>query len=477
MLRFDVMAVRDPSTTTASVLRVSLYILISLMAIATARPLAEGSESESSFVWGALPSAAAVGVSMAIAVVVLLSGRASLCPIGRVWLVVYGLLTTAALGVGLILYQNDPIETARDFATFIFFGSAVAIGSSRAVWSELRGPVLFACLLSVALGVVGVMQHLHFSEDVATGTRLAGRDTALNNLLPVFGMLPLAILFSPWWRPRDLIVVVFAWCSALTSATLIQSRLESVYWICCGFIAMILVTKNYCTLGYRPVAKRSFVMAVCVCVMAGAIGVYGETIKAQATSLLERLDGKLDTNLSYSSALAVLGSENERWVILGSCWNDFGFSERLCGRGMGGSFEWTAPIDEAVGERVRLERQDNLWLDDASKFGRRHMEVGWGNPFIKGGVLLTGWIALGGVVAIAAAIRSRSPFAVICALVVIMNGAYAAFGGDFIIGAKEKLLGEGLAIGFLLSSLVGSDPWIGNLRNDPFVRASRRVKQ
>ena len=471
------MAVKDPSTTTVSVLRVSLYVLISLIAIDAARPLAEASGNESSFVWGTLPSAAAVGVSMAIAVVVLLSGSVSLRPIGRVWLVIYGLLTTAALGVGLILYENDPSETARDFAAFLLFGSAVVIGSSRAVWSELRGPVVFACLLSVALGVVGVIQHLRFSGDVATGTRLAGRDTALNNLVPVFGMLPLAILFSPWWRPSDLIAVVFAWCSALTSAILIQSRLESAYWICCGLIAGILFTKNYCTGGYRPATKRSFVIAVCACVMAGVVGVYGGTIKAQAASLLERFGGKLDANLSYSSPLAVLGSENERWGILSSCWNDFGFVERLCGRGMGGSFEWTAPIDEAVNERVRLERQDILWLDDAGKFGRRHMEVGWGSPFIKGGVLLTGWIVLGVVVAIAAAIRSRSPFAVICALVVIVNVAYSVFGGDFNIGAKGKLLSTGLAIGFLLSALVGSDPWAKNLRNDRVVRASRRVAQ
>ena len=75
---------------------------------------------------------------------------------------------------------------------------------------------------------------------------------------------------------------------------------------------------------------------------------------------------------------------------------------------MGGSFEWVTSIVDAANEQSRRERQDALWLDDAKVFGRRQIEVGWGNPFIKGGLLLTGWMILGVSVAIAAAIRSRS---------------------------------------------------------------------
>ena len=459
------MALSEPRTSLEKLLKVALYFLVLLIAVASARPLLQSSGIDALDGLGALATGAAVGLSFSIAVVLVLTGRASLRPFGHMWVAVYGLLITAALGVGLFLYKNDPSETARDFASFICFGSAVVIGSSRATWSVLRGPLLLTCLLSVLLGVVGVMQFRQFAGDVATGIRVAGRDTSLNNLLPVFGMLPLALFTMPWWRRRGLLVIVLAWCSAVTAAVLLQSRLESAYWICCGLITLILVISNYCTIGFRPATKRSFSLVVVVCVMGVAIAVLGGSIRAQAASLLERFDGKIQANQVYEGgALAVLGSENERWGILSDCWSDFGPAERLRGRGMGGSFEWLTSIVDAANEQSRRERQDALWLDDAKVFGRRQIEVGWGNPFIKGGLLLTGWMILGMSVAIAAAIRSRSRFAVVCALVIIVNGAYALFGGDFIIGAIPKMLGEGLPIGFLLSYLSGVDPWVGTLR-------------
>ena len=460
------MALSEPQTSFEKSLKVALYLLVLLTAFASARPLAQNSEISTLDGLGALATGAAVGLSFAIAVLLVLTGRASLRPFGHMWVAVYGLLITAALGVGLFLYKNDPTETAKDFASFICFGSAVVIGSSRAAWSVLRGPLLLACLLSVLLGVVGVMQFRQFAVDVETGTRVAGRDTSLNNLLPVFGMLPLALFTMPWWRLTGLVIIVLAWCSATTAAVLLQSRLESAHWIFCGLITVILVIRNYCTVGFRPATKRSFVVVVVVCVMGVALAVLGGTIRAQAASLLERLDGKIQIDRAYDGgALSVLGSENERWRILSDCWSDFGPAERICGRGMGGSFEWVTSIVDAANEQSRRERQDALWLDDAKVFGRRQIEVGWGNPFIKGGLLLTGWMILGVSVAIAAAIRSRSRFAVVCALVIIVNGAYALFGGDFIIGALAKMLGEGLPIGFLLSYLSGVDPWVGTLRN------------
>ena len=460
------MALSEPQTSFEKSLKVALYLLVLLTSVASARPLAQNSEISALDGLGALATGAAVSLSFAIAVLLVLTGRASLRPLGHMWVGVYGLLITAALGVGLFLYKNDPTETARDFASFICFGSAVVIGSSRAAWSVLRGPLLLACLLSVLLGVVGVMQFRQFAVDVETGTRVAGRDTSLNNLLPVFGMLPLALFTMPWWRRTGLVIIVLAWCSATTAAVLLQSRLESAYWIFCGLITVILVIRNYCTVGFRPATKRSFVVVVVVCVMGVALAVLGGTIRAQAASLLERLDGKIQIDRAYDGgALSVLGSENERWRILSDCWSDFGPAERICGRGMGGSFEWVTSIVDADNEQSRRERQDALWLDDAKVFGRRQIEVGWGNPFIKGGLLLTGWMILGVSVAIAAAIRSRSRFAVVCALVIIVNGAYALFGGDFIIGALAKMLGEGLPIGFLLSYLSGVDPWVGALRN------------
>lgn len=460
------MALSEPQTSFEKSLKVALYLLVLLTAFASARPLAQNSEISTLDGLGALATGAAVGLSFAIAVLLVLTGRASLRPFGHMWVGVYGLLITAALGVGLFLYKNDPTETAKDFASFICFGSAVVIGSSRAAWSVLRGPLLLACLLSVLLGVVGVMQFRQFAVDVETGTRVAGRDTSLNNLLPVFGMLPLALFTMPWWRLTGLVIIVLAWCSATTAAVLLQSRLESAHWIFCGLITVILVIRNYCTVGFRPATKRSFVVVVVVCVMGVALAVLGGTIRAQAASLLERLDGKIQIDRAYDGgALSVLGSENERWRILSDCWSDFGPAERICGRGMGGSFEWVTSIVDAANEQSRRERQDALWLDDAKVFGRRQIEVGWGNPFIKGGLLLTGWMILGVSVAIAAAIRSRSRFAVVCALVIIVNGAYALFGGDFIIGALAKMLGEGLPIGFLLSYLSGVDPWVGTLRN------------
>jgi len=459
------MALSEPRTSLEKLLKVALFSLVLLIAVASARPLLQSSGIDALDGLGALATGAAVGLSFSIAVVLVLTGRASLRPFGHMWVAVYGLLITAALGVGLFLYKNDPTETAKDFASFICFGSAVVIGSSRATWSVLRGPLLLTCLLSVLLGVVGVMQFRQFAGDVATGIRVAGRDTSLNNLLPVFGMLPLALFTMPWWRRRGLLVIVLAWCSAVTAAVLLQSRLESAYWICCGLITLILVISNYCTIGFRPATKRSFSLVVVVCVMGVAIAVLGGSIRAQAASLLERFDGKIQANQVYEGgALAVLGSENERWGILSDCWSDFGPAERLRGRGMGGSFEWLTSIVDAANEQSRRERQDALWLDDAKVFGRRQIEVGWGNPFIKGGLLLTGWMILGMSVAIAAVIRSRSRFAVVCALVIIVNGAYALFGGDFIIGAIPKMLGEGLPIGFLLSYLSGVDPWVGTLR-------------
>ena len=459
------MALSEPRTSFEKLLRVALYLLVLLIGVASARPFAQAVKIDTLDGLGALATVAAVGLSCAIAVVLVLAGRASLRPFGRMWMAVYALLITVALGVGLFLYKNDPVETAKDFASFISFGSAIVIGSSRAAWSVLRGPLLFVCLLSVLLGVVGVMQFRQFAGDVEIGTRIAGRETSLNNLLPVFGMLPLALFTMPWWRRTGLLIIVFACCSAVTAAVLLQSRLESAYWICCGLIMVILVISNYCTVGFRPATKRSFVLAVVVCVMGVAIAVLGGTIRAQTASLLERFDGKIQTNRVYDGgALAVLGSENERWGILFDCWSDFGPAERIRGRGMGGSFEWLTSIVDATNEQSRRERQDALWLDDAKTFGRRQIEVGLGIPFIKGGLLLTSWMILGVLAAITAAIRSRSRFAVVCALVITVNGAYALFGGDFIVSALAKMLGEGLPIGFLLSHGWRSDPWVGVLR-------------
>lgn len=470
------MALSEPQTSFEKSLKVALYLLVLLTAFASARPLAQNSEISTLDGLGALATGAAVGLSFAIAVLLVLTGRASLRPFGHMWVGVYGLLITAALGVGLFLYKNDPTETAKDFASFICFGSAVVIGSSRATWSVLRGPLLLMCLLSVLLSFVGVMQFRQFAGDVATGTRVAGGDTSLNNLLPVFGMLPLVIFTMPWWRRTGLLIIVLAWCSAITAAVLLQSRLESAYWICCGLITVILVICNYCTVGFRPTTNRSFVVVVVVCVMGISMALLGGTIRAQASSLLERLNGKIEIDRKYDGgALAVLGSENERWGILCDCWSDFGLVERIRGRGMGGSFEWFASIEAEVNEQSRRERQDALWLDDAKTFGRRQIEVGLGIPFIKGGLLLTGWIILGAFVAIAAAIRSRSPFAVVCALVIIVNGAYDVFGGDFIIGALAKMLGEGLPIGFLLSHGWRSDPWVTVLRARPLSESGRHV--
>ncbi len=460
------MALSEPRTSFEKSLKVALYLLALLTAVASARPLAQNSEISALDGLGALATGAAVGLSFAIAVLLVLTGRASLRPFGHMWMAVYGLLITAALGVGLFIYKNDPIQTAKDFASFICFGSAIVIGSSRAAWSVLRGPLLLACLLSVLLGVVGIMQFRQFAGDVETGTRVAGRDTSLNNLLPVFGMLPLALFTMPWWRRTGLIIIVLAWCSATTAAVLLQSRLESAYWILCGLTTVIIVISNYCTVGFRPATKRSFVVVVVVCVMGVALAVLGGTIRAQAASLLERLDGKIQNDRAYDGgALSVLGSENERWRILSDCWSDFEPAERIRGRGMGGSFESITTIVDAPNEQSRRERQDALWLDDAKVFGRRQIEVGWGNPFIKGGLLLTGWMILGVSVAIAAAISSRSPFAIVCALAIAVNVAYALFGGDFIVGAMAKMLGEGLPIGFLLSCLSGRDPWVGTLRD------------
>ncbi len=463
-----VMALSEPRTSFEKLLKVTLYVLVLLIALACARPIAQASGHFALDGLGAWATGAAVALSCAVASVLVVTGRASLRLFGRIWVVVYGLLITAALGVGLILYKNDPVETGRDFASFLCLGSAIIIGSSRAAWSALRGPLLLSCLLSVLLSVVGMMQHRQFAGDFEPGTRLAGRDTSLNNLLPVFGMLPLALFTMPWWRRTGLVIIVLAWCSATTAAVLLQSRLESAYWIFCGLITVILVIRNYCTVGFRPATKRSFVVVFVVCVMGVALAVLGGTIRAQAASLLERLDGKIQIDRAYDGgALSVLGSENERWRILSDCWSDFGAAERIRGRGMGGSFEWVTSIVDAPNERSRRERQDALWLDDAKVFGRRQIEVGWGNPFIKGGLLLTGWMILGVLVAITAAIRSRSRFAMVCALVITVNGAYALFGGDFIVGALAKMLGEGLPIGFLLSRGWCSDYWVGVLRARP----------
>lgn len=446
-------------------LNISLYLLVLLISVATARPIAQASEIAILDEVFPLATVAAVGLSFAVAAVLVVTGRAPLRPFGRIWVAGYGLMIVVALGVGLLLYKNDTVETGRDFASFICFGSAIVIGSSRAAWLVLRGPLLFACGLSVLFGVVGVIQFWQFSDNLAMGSRVAGRDTSLNNLLPMFGMLPIALFTMSWWRRTGVMVIILAWCSATTAAVLMQSRLEFSYWILCGLIAVIIVITNYCTIGYRPATKRSFVVVFVVCVMCVAMAVLGGTIRAQASSLLERLDGAIESDRTYAGgALAVLGSENERWGILGDCWNDFGLAERIRGRGMGGSFEWLTSIMDAGNEQSRRERQDALWLDDAKTFGRRQIEVGWGNPFIKGGLLLTGWMILGVSVAIAAAIRSRSPFAVVCALAIIVNGVYGLFGGDFIIGALGKMLGEGLALGFLLSRGFRSDPWIGALR-------------
>ncbi len=470
------MAVRGGQKIRSRWLQISLYALVFSMTAATARVVARAAGNTVLDSVGALATATAAALVVVIAVALIVNGKTSLRPFGRIWLSVFGLMTLASLCVGLIAYNNDPSEASKDLASYVFFGSAVVMGSSRSAWSVLRGPLLLACTLSVLLAVIGVVQFRQVAVNVAAGTRLAGRDTSLNNILPVFGILPILLFTLPWWRRAELLAIVLAWSSAVTAAVLLQSRLEFSYWVLCGLIAGAIVVTGYCTRGYRPAVNRSFIALVSAGVIVAALAMFGGTIGAQASSLLERFDGKINKGSAYEDgALGVIGSENERWAILADCWNDFEWTERIRGRGMGGSFTWLTPIIDARNENSRREREEVLWLEDARTFGRRQIEVGWGNPFIKGGLLLSGWMILGTVVAIVAAVRSRSPFAIACALAVLVNGAYAVFGGDFIIGALAKMLGAGLPIGFLLSRGWRSDPWVGILRARPRSEPGRRI--
>ena len=292
--------------------------------------------------------------------------------------------------------------------------------------------------------------------------RLAGSEISLNNLS---GTLPIVSFALQSWGLIEVVAICFAWLGAFCLALSEQSRLEGACRALCGVTATTLVASRYCTHGHRPQLNRSFyalIRGIFLCL--GSVAYLDESVRASTAALAIRLSGEDQQRGVYESGfMGSLNLENEHFKIFQECWDDFSPMERLAGRGMGGSFEWLTGNQNATNKKARLEREDKYWLEDGQKFGRRAKEIGWGNPFIKGGLLFSGWIMLASFVAITAAIRSRSPFAVVCGLVVLVNGIYRSFGGDFLVGSMAKMLGGGLSIGFLLSRGWRSDPWVGHL--------------
>ena len=444
----------------------SLYIIILLQAFASSRFLARGFGFELLDAAGGLATGASVGVAVITATYLLATGGTSMRSFGRIWLVIYSLLVMASLGTGLFFYQNDLAEMGREFATYAFFGSAVVIGSSGRIWAALRGPLLLACILILPLSFIGFLQFKSVASEVAIGTRLAGSEISINNLSSLFSILPLVLFTLQWWGRFGVVVICLCWSSAFILALLQQSRLEAAYWVLCGVIAVILVTFRYCTLGHRSRVNLSFyalIGSILLCI--GSVAYLDASVRANTNALLNRLSGEDQERESYG--LGFMGNfsyENERFKIFQDCWNDFSTMECVYGRGMGGSFEWLSDIMNAPNQTARHEREEKFWLEDSKKFGRRQMEFGWGNPFIKGGLLFSGWIVLASFAAISAAIRSHSRFAVVCGLAIFVNAIYTSFGGDFLVGSIQKLLCTGLLIGFLLSREWRSDPWVGVLR-------------
>lgn len=68
------MALSEPQTSFEKSLKVALYLLVLLTAFASARPLAQNSEIGTLDGLGALATGAAVGLSFAIAVLLVLTG-------------------------------------------------------------------------------------------------------------------------------------------------------------------------------------------------------------------------------------------------------------------------------------------------------------------------------------------------------------------------------------------------------------------
>ena len=446
-------------------LGLSLYTIILLQAIASSRFLARGLGLELLDAAGGLAGGATVGVAVITSAYLLATGETSMRSFGRIWLAIYSLLVIMSSGIGFFFYKNDLAELGREFAAYAFFGSAVVIGSSVRTWAALRAPLLLACILILPLCLIGFSQFRSVAAEADIGTRLAGSEISINNLSGFFGLLPIVLFTLQWWGRIEVVVICLAWSAAFCSALLQQSRLEGAYWVLCGVIATILVASKYYTHGHRPQLNRSFyalIGGIFLCL--GSVACLNESVRASTVALAIRLSGEDQQRDFYESGfIGNFSHENERFQVLQDCWNDFSPMERVHGRGLGGSFEWLTDIENAANKTARLEREDKYWLEDGQKFGRRAIEIGWGNPFLKGGLLFSGWIMLASFVAITAAIRSRSPFAVVCGLVVLVNGIYSSFGGDFLVGSMMKMLGGGLSIGFLLSRGWRSDPWVGYL--------------
>lgn len=152
--------------------------------------------------------------------------------------------------------------------------------------------------------------------------------------------------------------------------------------------------------------------------------------------------------------------QNERLHVLSGCIQDLDATELVIGRGLGGAFRWPAYINSRMNPDLRAARVRLHWLHDQGYIGRREMEVGHGNPLLKGGAVLVALLWSATAVALWSAARApRTPFRLACGLVVLGSFLYSTMGGDYLPSTTYRSLVTAACIGWLLAPAVRRDPW------------------
>lgn len=349
---------------------------------------------------------------------------------------------------GAFIQRNDVFEAIRSLAAMLMLPAATMLGV-RLADTGGRGTVNAISTLSLGAGVltiVGVLELSGRGDELAVGKRLAGADTSINAVAELFVGPSTAIFFVAAMPPSAQVGNPIAWMACLLGAVLCQTRLGVGYLLASAAVAAGCSGRSRLTSAANASARRVGTFALAALLIAVPVAVKSP-IAAQLNSLLDRVrmgvrdgddvPGDTRFEITYS-----------RWGIFGECWEDLSSTERIFGRGLGASFRWERPINEAPTEGALLERQEALWIAEHEYFGRRAMEVGWGNLLLQGGVVLAAWIFIGFLWAISQGWRSGLPHGRAIAAVLILVVIYDMWGGDFVTTSLPKLFVEGLLIGW-----------------------------
>jgi hypothetical protein len=358
-----------------------------------------------------------------------------------------GILLIIFVG-GAFIQGNDYSEAIRSLGAMLMLPASTILGD-RLAGTGGRGTVKAISTLSIGAGAVTTVGVLELSgkfDDLYVGTRLPGADTSLNSVAELFIGPSAAIFFVAATPPSVQVWNSIAWAACLLGAVLCQTRLGVGYLLASVVVAAGCYGRFRSTTAAYTRSVRMGTMALAALLIAIPV-VVTSPLATQLDSLLHRFRMGFQ---SGDDALVDTGPNivHSRWGIFGECWQDLSRTERIFGRGLGASFPWDRPIQEAPTEVALLERQAALWIAEREYFGRREMEVGWGNLVLQGGVVLAAWVLYGFIWAIRQSWHSGLPqgrsIAAVLGLVVIYN----MWGGDFLTSSLPKLFVEGLLIGW-----------------------------